>query len=96
MNNRLTVLLIAISVCLPCSGTALAKPVTVSSLEGLLPYLRQDRVRLTMKPGTYTVTGKATKAGEFGVQSFQEGFENDLLDHRLEQQLRLHRSHNSD
>ena len=26
-----------------------------------------------MKPGIYTVTGEATKAGEFGVQSFQEG-----------------------
>ena len=50
-----------------------AKPVTVNSLKDLLPYLQQDNVDLKMKPGTYTVTGAAAKAGEFGVPGFQEG-----------------------
>ena len=72
MNNRSTAFWIAMAACVLWSEMVLAKPVTVSSLKELLPYLSQNRVKLTMKPGTYTVTGKATKAGEFGVQSFQE------------------------
>ena len=54
------------------SGVVFAESVTVTSLQELLPYLQRDKVDLKMKPGTYTVTGKATKAGKFGVPSFQE------------------------
>ena len=54
------------------SGLVFAESVTVTSLQELLPYLQRDNVDLKMKPGTYTVTGKATKAGRFGVPSFQE------------------------
>ena len=64
---------LAFAACLVWSEMAIAKTVTVSSLEELLPYLQQDRVKLTMTPGTYTVTGKDAKAGKFGVQAFQEG-----------------------
>ena len=73
MFNRLTVFWVAIAVCLLWPKTASAKTVTVSSLKELLPYLTQDKVDLKMKPGTYTVTGEAAKAGDFGVQGFQEG-----------------------
>ena len=71
MNIRSTVSWIVIAVCLLWSEVAFAKLVTVSSLKELLPYLEKDRVNLKMTPGIYTVTGKATKAGEFGVQAFQ-------------------------
>ena len=72
MKNRATVLWIAIVVCLLWSQATLAQSVTVSSLKELLPFLERDRVKLKMKPGTYTVTGKSVEAGEFGVQGFQE------------------------
>ena len=73
MNHRSTVLWVAMAVCLLWSEMAFAKQVTVSSLKELLPYLTQNKVKLKMEPGTYRVTGDATKAGEFGVQGFQEG-----------------------
>ena len=72
MKNRSTVFWYAIALCLMCSKIVFAETVTVSSLKELLPFLSKDRVNVTMKPGTYTVTGEATKAGEFGVQGFLE------------------------
>ena len=73
MFNRLTMFWIAIVACLLCPQMGFAEKVTVSSLKELLPYLAKDKVDLKMKPGIYTVTGAATKAGDFGVQGFQEG-----------------------
>ena len=73
MNNRHTILWTVIAVCLLWPEVASAKQVVVSSLKELLPYLQQDRADIKMAPGLYTVTGEATKAGEFGVQGFQEG-----------------------
>ena len=73
MINQSTVLWVVMAMCLLWSEVVFSQRVTVSSLKELLPYLQKDRVDLKMKPGTYTVTGEATKAGEFGIQGYQEG-----------------------
>ncbi|MDF7799314.1 carbohydrate-binding protein [Pontiellaceae bacterium B1224] len=47
-------------------------PVTVDSLDELMPYLSQDNVNLVMKPGVYTITAEDAKAGKFGSDTFQD------------------------
>ena len=54
-------------------GSAGAEPVTVSSLQELMPYLQQDDVELKMKPGVYTFTAEDAKAGKYGRDSFESG-----------------------
>ena len=53
-------------------GVAAAEPVTVNSLEALLPYLAQDKVEVKLAPGTYTVSAQDAAGGKFGVQGFQD------------------------
>ncbi len=46
-------------------SSVMAKNVTVSSLEELLPYLKQDNVNVTLKPGTYIHTFKKAQTKPF-------------------------------
>ncbi len=47
------------------TSAAAAERVEVSSIEALIPYLKQDNVDLVMTPGTYRVTEADMKAGKY-------------------------------
>ncbi len=49
-----------------------AAPVTVRSLEELMPYLSRDKVEVVMAPGEYWIRGADAKAGKFGSDTFQD------------------------
>ena len=51
MDSQSIVRWMAIAMCMLWSEMALAKPVTVSSLSELLPYLGQDKVELNDEAG---------------------------------------------
>ncbi|MEI6866141.1 hypothetical protein [Flavicella sp.] len=50
---------------LVCLSTGIYAQTKVNSLQGLLPYLMQDNVDVTLAPGTYTITAKDIKKGNF-------------------------------
>jgi hypothetical protein len=52
-----------------CQSVVYSK--TVNSLEELLPYLDDDNVNITVKPGTYTITPDDIKKGTFGTTDFE-------------------------
>lgn len=58
---------------------AFAVPVTVNSLQELLPYLEQGHVEVRLAPGTYTISGEDAAAGKYGVDSFESGRKTLLL-----------------
>lgn len=73
LSNRLSHILKKISlVCLAllaCQSVVFS--ITVNSLEELLPYMDDDNVELTLKPGTYAITPDDITKGRFGITDFE-------------------------
>ncbi|MFI3282842.1 MAG: hypothetical protein SNG10_04860 [Rikenellaceae bacterium] len=72
-TNKLLIAIVSIvavvGITLPVEVYAVQKSVEVSSLDELLPYLKQSNVDVKMAPGVYRITAADMKAGKYPAES---------------------------